>query len=454
MRPPMASRRLTAAGALLAGAAWLGAAAPAFAQGGLSDARWQAWIGCWQPADLPSAGGGARALLVCVVPVAGSTAVDIVTVADTLVVAREPVDAAPERRTIARDGCQGWASAEWSGDARRVYLRSAYTCGGGIERRSSGLMAMSPRGEWLDVQAVTSGNRTGVRTVRYKAVEALSTLPSTIAVALAASPPDAGMARTAASAPLSTDDVAEAARRLDAPVVEAWLAERGQGWPGLNARQLTQLAAAGVPGSVTDVMVALSYPRTFAVNAVSRQAEIRPSQDVRGASVTYGYSPYGSSDYYSPYGWDFYGPFGLRNFSPYGYDPYRYGGYGYYGRYGYSSYGYSPYGYNPYGYNPYGYYQGYDGYYYGGGLVVIDVSGSAPPHGRVVRGRGYTQDPNGPGSGSVAVPRQGPEGSRSGGGGAPASGGGATPSSGGSSGPSSGSGSGGARTAHPRPPSD
>ncbi len=182
----------------------------------------------------------------------------------------------------------------------------------------------------------------------------------------------------------------EAAWRLDAPVVEAWLAERGQGWSGLNARQLTQLADAGVPGSVTDVMVALSYPRTFAVNAASRQAEFRPSQDARGASVTYGYSPYGSSDYYSPYGWDFYGPFGLRTLSRFGYDSYLYGGYGYY----------APYGYNPYGYNPYGYYQGYGGYYYyGGGLVVIDVSGSAPPHGRVVNGRGYTQDPNGNGSG-------------------------------------------------------
>jgi len=438
-------RRWSLAGACLLAALVLVRAVPAAAQDAQPDPRWQAWIGCWEPANRPSPspGGAARAFLVCVVPAGAASAVDVVTVADTEVVARERVEATGERRALTRDGCTGWESAQWSPDGRRVFLRSEYACPRSLPRRSSGLMALSAEGDWLDVRAVTAGDKTGVRVLRYREAGAVATLPPVIAAALEAGAAAAGAARMAAAARVATADVVEASQQLDAAVVEAWLAERGQGFT-IDGRRLVELADAGVPEPVIDVMVALSYPRVFTVNAATRQGEFRPEPETRGTAGSYGAAPYGwGSNYYSPYGWDSYWP------SPYGYfSPYAYGWNGY-----------SPYGYGAYGYGPYGY-SGYGGFggYYGGGGVIITVNGGgtgqATPHGRVVNGRGYSQ---GSGTGTDARPRERQEGSTSGSGAAPASRGGGTPSSGGSatpsSGGSSGQGSSGGRTAHPRPPS-
>jgi hypothetical protein len=75
------------------------------------------------------------------------------------------------------------------------------------------------------------------------------------------------------------------------------------------------------------------------------------------------YSPFT----YSPYGWDY----GCTSF-----------GYGYYGAF------YSPYSM----YSPYGYGTGFGGWYAGGQPVVIVVGGAtAPSHGHVVNGHGYSQ---------------------------------------------------------------
>jgi hypothetical protein len=445
----------------LAGACFLAAlvivrAVPASAQDAQPDPRWQAWVGCWEPAEAssPSSGKVARALLVCVVPAAASAAVDIVTVADTEVVSRERVEATGERRAVTRDGCTGWESAQWSPDGRRVVLRSEYACPGGLERRSSGLMAFSARGDWLDARSVTAGDNSLLRVLRYREAGAVATLPPEIAAALEVGGLAVGAARMAAAARLATADVVEASRQLDAAVVEAWLTERGQGFT-LDGRSLVELADAGVPERVIDVMVALSYPRVFTVNAATRQGEFRPEPETRGSVGGYGYATSGwGSAYYSPYGWDSYWP----------------GRYGYLSPYGYNSFGYSPYGYGAYGYGSYGY-PGYGGFggYYGGGGVIITVngggSGQAASHGRVVNGRGYSQgsssstdaQPRGRQSGNSsstdAQPRERQSGNSSGTGSAPASGSGGTPSSTPSSGSTPSQGSGGGRTAHPRPPS-
>jgi hypothetical protein len=225
-------------------------------------------------------------------------------------------------------------------------------------------------------------------------------------------------------------------------------------------------------------MVALSYPRTFTVGTAGIQQQASgPADESRGISGAYSSAPYGGWDpyaNYSPYGLDPYFRSGMAFGNPYACGPFGYSGmyncdaynpYGY-GAYGYGRGGYGGYGYNPYGYNAYGYNGGYNGWMYGGGIIVIEGNGAASqPHGRVVAGRGYTQ---GSGSASTAGrdaqprPRIEPSGTtgsgsspqpRSSGG----SSGGSQPSSGGSSsssGSSSGSSTGGGRTAHPKPPSN
>jgi len=469
-------RRWTvASGAALAAALLVTSSAPARAQGGATDARWQAWLGCWAPATrvVPPRSTAAAPLLACVVPATGSTGVDIATISDTQVVTSDRVEATGERRPFSREGCTGWASAQWSPDGRRVYLRSEYSCAGGLERRVSGLMAMSAKGDWLDVQAVTTGDRTAVRSLRYRLTEAPATLPAEVAEGLPRRGPDASLALTAAVAPITTEDVVEASRLVDPAVVEAWLGERGQGFQ-LSGARLLALADAGVPGSVTDVMVALSYPHNFTVGTAGIQPAPWPVDDTRGVSGAYGYVPYGGWDpyaYYSPYGLDPYFRGGLAfgggfGCGPFGYSAlYNCGSYGY-GYSPYGQFGYGGYGYNPYGYNPYGYYDGYNGWRYGGGIIVIQGSGAASqPHGRVVNGRGYTQEGAGASSGRSVQPRPpreastagSPSGSRSSSSGS--SSGGAQPSSGGSSsggsssGGSAGSSSSGRRAVQPKPPS-
>jgi len=433
------------------------AAAPARAQQPQTDPRWQAWVGCWTPvaAKQRQQGSSARALLVCVIPASGSVGVDIATVADTEVVSRDRVEATGERRPIEREGCAGWESAQWSSAGARVYVRSELSCQGNLRRRSSGVMALSPEGEWLDVRAVTAGSRSGVRVLRYQAAPLPETLPADIAAALRGGAAARAAAPGAATSELTTADLAEAARVLDADVVEAWLAESGQDFR-MNASRLIEAKRAGVPGDVIDVMVALSYPRVFTVNPASRQAEFR--QPAEGAYAPSGYT-YAGPGYSSSWGGYYYSPFGWDSWWPYGWNPY-------------SPY-YSPYG--GYGYSPwYGGYGGwYGGWYYGGGggVLIVQGGGQAVTHGQVVKGRGYTQgggdtgrdarprtgpSPRTDGSGERSSAGQQPSGDRRAiGGGQPSSGGSAQPSSGGSQPASSGSGSSssGGRTAKPRPPS-
>jgi hypothetical protein len=382
-------RRTIAAGALAAGLLSLLPLASVAAQAGNPDPRWQAWLGCWQPApaaSVPAVGGPAPGLgeVVCVTSAAGTSAVDVVTVADGKIVARERVEATGQRRESEKEGCAGWERAEWSPDAERVYLRSEYRCAGGVQRTSSGLLAMSPAGEWLDVQSVTAGANSGVRVTRYREAPAGVTLPAELTAAVQGRTLAVSTARAAAAAPIATSDVVEAVRHVDAPVVEAWLAERGQGF-AVDGKGLVALADAGVPGRVIDMMVALSYPKTFAVNPSSREGELRPTVDSGPVARDYAtdgrrgpvvfVDPYGFSSYgYSPFGWNAYSP---------------YGGY-------------------PYGY-PYGYGSAY-GWYPGGGPVIVirDPNGGSPAlarRGRAVKGRGYTRGDDGSDDGPQAEPR-------------------------------------------------
>ena len=63
-------------------------------------------------------------------------------------------------------------SGEWSADNRRVYLHSDITCGAGVKRTGSGIVAISPIGEWIDVQSVSAAGNTSVRAVHYRSLGA------------------------------------------------------------------------------------------------------------------------------------------------------------------------------------------------------------------------------------------------------------------------------------------
>ena len=333
---------------------------------------WQSWLGCWTAG--PAIGGiapSALAPLVCITPTADANVVDVVTVSDEKVVSTQRIDASGRELPVETKGCTGAQRAQWSADGRRVYLKATSTCDG-VSRVTSGIIAMSPTGEWLDVQGVSAGSDEGVRVARYHDAGVPSAVPEQVAATLRSRATASQGARLAAGATIGSSAVIEASRAVSPAVVQAWLLERGQAF-SLDAAELVRLADAGVPARVTDAMVAVSNPEVFAVarpEVQPRDRRLADDDDVVGRRIYVYMDPS-----YSPYGW--------------GYAPYGYG-------YGYGRYGYSPLGYGGgYGYNS-GLY-GYPGYL---PPVVILNPGQAQARGHAVKGRGYTQtDP-----GSTATP--------------------------------------------------
>ena len=403
------------ASVLLAATVLLGSAVAAGAQNtqlASADARWTPWVGCWQPVtgdgQTVQLAPNKPAPVVCIVPVASSPSVDLVTVEGSTVTP-ERVDANGTQREVSREGCKGWEKAEFSPDSKRIYLRSEHECTGNRTRTSTGIMSMSPNGEWLDVQGVKVGENSGVRVVHYGRVPVPAVLDSGMKAALQGNSLATSTAMLAASDAVTIPNVIEASKRVEPLVVQTWLAQRGQGF-GIDAKQLAALADAKVPSNVIDVMVALSYPRAFAVNLAQADGQVVPTEQTRANAEQ------------SSLG---YGPTVYMN----GWDPLYSGSYGYYNQYGYrGGLGYS------------GFYPGY--WYQGVPVIITRPSGSvdAPQQdtrGRMVKGSGYTRPSDR--SGSSGTPRSSTSGGSS-------SGGSTATSSGGSSSGSE------PRTAKPRSP--
>lgn len=354
------SRAASGAGAL---ALVAGLAATAGAQQqSASSSPWRAWFGCWSAGAVTPLGVDSSMPLVCVTPGASANAARIATIADGKVVSTQTVDASGREMPLDEKGCTGTQSGRWSADGRRVYLNAVATCDGAL-RTTSGILGMTPGGEWLDVQGVKAGSEEKVRVARYRDVGLRNSVPAEIAETLRNTDLSVNGARVAAGADIGTTAVIEASKVASAGVTEAFILERGQQFR-LGAQELVALADAGISPRITDAMVAVSNPQKFAVNPPAA-----PVQDALGDDEVTGRRVYVVMDRFaSPWGW--------------GYDPYGFSGY-------------SPYGYNGYGagYNGRGYYGSgyYPGVAYGSPVVIVRGSDTAQPHGRLVKGRGYEQ---------------------------------------------------------------
>ena len=449
----MRSFRIFHTGAVALGALVIGSLLGAGTAGAqATDPRWHPWLGCWNAGDArTSSSGGATDGMVCFVPASGGPGVDVVVIDQGKVSHRDGLNPTGQRAPKTVENCPGWESAVWSVDDRRLLSRMEYTCGK-ITMKGSNIFAMSSEGDWIEVRGTIVGANSTVRVVRYS--------PTGVALAQATGAarsdsmpyvivPQKGVnsrySRLAIGEPVDPDAVLDVVEHVDLPVAEAWLNELGQGFT-LDARQLVHLADAGMPPKVIDLMVALSYPKQFAVRRAA------PDRTMTGAGA--GAFDYGPSQRY-----------GNALDCGYGYLPTMYGfnlgdcywgysryGYGYGQRYGYGSgYGYPGYGYPGYGSPGYG----YGGYYWGQTPIVIVPAGPAAspqPRGQAVNGAGYTRRPGGgDGSGEAVRPRA-PVREPGSSVGSPSQSGGSNPST--SAGASAGSSSGGddGRTAKPRVP--
>lgn len=315
---------------------------------------WQAYLGCWaRPAspvevDRPEEEAVDDGVL-CFV--ASGEDVEMLTIVDGAITHREPFPADGQPRMVEQDGCTGTETSRFSHDQRRIYVTSEATCQDGAPRRSTGIISMPGPSEWLDVRAMEVDGRATAWAQWYQRTSN-SALRE---VGLESGEMEGPVALRAAASYLSSqvtiEDVIDASQNVHPEAVSAWLAQAARPFARLDADDLVRLDDAGVPGSVIDVVVAVSFPERFALNRDDAYAddygEYGGVRAARTVWVDRLYSPF-----YSGYG--------------YGYYPYR------------SYYGWSGYG---WGYNS----------WYGGGYyrpVVVNVTPRSGG-GRVVAGRGY-----------------------------------------------------------------
>jgi hypothetical protein len=234
-------------------------------------------------------------------------------------------------RPITDGSCTGTEQAEWADDGYRLYSRASLTCSGGERRQVSGLSMFTPDGTWIEAQAIEIGARSSVRVRRFTR--------------------DGGAPATPARGRLTIGQVIDASRHVAAPALEAALVEARATF-GLRRESLVALDAAGVPPSVIDVMVALTYPQAFTIHPAARADRL----------TAFPFEP---------------DPLDPGSFWPGEPAPLA----GYFD----SAYFWSPFGYSAFGAYP---------VFFGNGGAASERSGSRSRpvnHGRVINGLGYTR---------------------------------------------------------------
>lgn len=385
---------------------------PAEAQSA-ADAGWLPWLGCWT-------GVGGTGETLCIRPAERPGAVEILTLEEGRVSSTEVLRADGTPRRVSGEGCEGTDSAEFSKDGRRIYLRSDLTCEGGVERRSTGIVAWASPTEWIRVETIEVAGETAATVERYRKARPEEIEGTGLAGIAADRSLAVRSARMAAASRPSTEAVVEASHGVHAEAVRAWVAERGDRLD-VDAEKLVRMSEAGVADEVIDVIVAVSFPDRFRLD--------RGRPTTAGDAAALGTEPRDRYGYGRPYGFPYYGS---------SFDRWRYG--------------LNPFG---WGYSPYGYAGGY-GWWYGGRsptiIVIRPRDETEDDSGRFVNGRGFTRD----GAGSRGTARRpsaerlppssrgsiSPGGARSGGS-SGSSGRKAKPKSGGSSGEGGGSSDGG-----------
>ncbi|MDH4064492.1 MAG: hypothetical protein OEW19_08830, partial [Acidobacteriota bacterium] len=279
------------------------------------DPRWAPYLGCWQLrmqsttdgiADLIAAAARQAPsndrtddVMICITPSDRPQSVAQQTVLNGETVLDEIVSTDGANRTAQEGDCASTRRAEWSSTGRQLFTRGTITCAGQPERRVSGLSMMVPGPTWVDVQMVDVNGRRSLRTRRY-GMSREQIRAGGRAAASTASP--------ALLARWSMDEVKEASRKTAPEVLQAALIEVGNKFP-LNSQRLVELARAGVPGTVVDVMMALTFPEKFVID--------RPTYGGGGWGVPYGggtsvdpwavAGQYGWLSMYAPFGYQYYG---------------------------------------------------------------------------------------------------------------------------------------------------
>jgi hypothetical protein len=313
--------------------ALLSASVAQAAQAAPVDDAWLAWAGCWR------AEGDSSQRSLCIVP--RGLGVRMITVNAGKVEAETEIIADGQPRTINQEGCAGTESARWSADRKRLFLTAELNCGNNTMRKVSGMFAVLSANQWASVQTISTAGNTTVHRVRYNEAEPES-MPAEVAQSFRDNRLARQTVRLGASSPLDLADVREAALTADTATVQGWLMVVNQEFD-LDAGDLLELADAGVPGSVIDVLIAVSNPRYFAVTEERSNERVGRSRG-RGDRC------------YDDFWYDPYSPFGYRGHYDYCGSPGYYPGWGWGG-----------------------------GYWGGGSVIVVSPTGPFRQRGRVTK---------------------------------------------------------------------
>lgn len=278
-----------------------------------SDARWQAWLGCWTADSVRAA----AATSVCVVPVAKSNAVELLTVARGAIVIRERIEANGRPLPISGNGCQGTETANWSASGRRLYLHADFSCANRTPGTTTTVFAMMPTGEWLRVEKARSGGGSVVTATRLRPTTLPAALTETAARAIESQQRAVVVARASAAAPIAVEEIVDAVHNLDGEVVRAWLIASQQRFD-FDATQVAALADAGVPSPILETVAPrlVEAPATVTrvvAPVVAEEPEPEMTTMRRCAANGCGrenrYSDYNGVDWgpVSPYPYNYYG---------------------------------------------------------------------------------------------------------------------------------------------------
>lgn len=273
--------------------------------GSTSDNPWLPWLGCWTLVedDVREPLFGAEELseseimpprgLVCMEPEDGG--VRVMTFSDDELFLEEMLYADGKRQPSSAGQCVGWQEVGWSAEADRLFTRSELTCEEGHERVVTGVSLFTDRRTWVEIQTIGSGVSRTVVVRHYRPAREEETLSkSGLSPEILSS---ASQARAEIANVMSIDDVIEAKSQVAPATLEALLMEHEDGFD-LDSEALIRLDDAGMPPSLIDVMVALSYPDQFLVERDSTPTSFTWT---RSLGYPYYYAPFGYYYRYAPY---------------------------------------------------------------------------------------------------------------------------------------------------------
>ena len=219
------------------------------------DPRWAPWLGCWQADVAALRSDPASVSVTCVVPLAGTSGVQQVSITRGAIVSRRRYVADGRPTSFDENGCSGTRTVEWALKSRRVYMRSNYKCNVGLVGTSSAVLSLTSNGDWLAVENVRAGQGSIEHVDHWYDAGIPAGLPAEIANSLDANRLAISTARATAALALGVDDVLDALRYVEPATVQSWILASGQRF-SLNGDEIATLTRANVPRGVLQAMVA------------------------------------------------------------------------------------------------------------------------------------------------------------------------------------------------------